>query len=470
MKHSKLLLAVVAALALILASCSSTDDESIVGTTAAGGTDNTNDTSDSNDSTPDTGDDNTGTTASSDVPLELGRGVTADTIKLGATYLDFDFLKDSGLSEQGWGDQELIWNTVADNLNNNGGINGRTVELVTRAYSPVNGVGLSADAQCLELIEDEEVFAVLGGFVGPAETSNECIVSTNATPLIGGNQTPERLEAAEATWLQFGGNRSTRLNIMVDLLDSEGFLEGKRIAIVAALASQDASDLVKELLEAKGANIVYEGVNTSEPGADIAAEDALWDVLGEQIRVNEADAVIAVAGTTSAVRNVNRLDLGTEIWATDSNEVTSLGSSVEASDANGVISVVGLTDQETWEEEGMANDCVAPIAEANPGIELLAPNEMEPGIEQTFRQIFQACRDLAIFAQVAELAGDNLNNETFAQAAEDIGDMDLPGSVFASSSAGKTDLNDAYRLVEWEAPEGGEGDFLPLTELTDNTP
>jgi hypothetical protein len=404
------------------------------------------------------------------LPTELGRGVSADSINVGITYLDMDFLRDNGLVEQGWGDQELVWNTFVDALNARGGINGRIVEPFMRRYSPVNGVGVAADAQCLELIEDIGVFAVLGGFLGPAETSNECIVATNATPLIGGNQTEERLEAAQAAWLQFGGSRARRLEILVDLLDSEGMIEGKRIAIVGGLAAEEAAVLAKQLLDDKGANVVYEGVNTSEPGADIGSEDALWDVLGEQVRVNEANVLFAVGATTSAVRNNRRLDLGAELWIADSAELDNLGSSVEAADANGAITVTGLSGQESWDQESMVTECRDVFRAAHPDIEVPDPATAQPGEETWATSITLGCRGLKIFELVATAAGENLNNDTFAAAAASLGDMELPGSLYASSIAGKPDLNDAYRLSMWDATNVPTGEFVPLTEIADVTP
>ena len=52
------------------------------------------------------------------------RGVTADSIHIATTTIDFQWLVDNGFSPEGWGDQELVWQTMVDDLNARGGING----------------------------------------------------------------------------------------------------------------------------------------------------------------------------------------------------------------------------------------------------------------------------------------------------------------------------------------------------------
>ena len=97
------------------------------------------------------------------------RGVTEDSIHIAATTIDFDWLVERGFSPNGWGDQTLVWESVVADLNDRGGINGRQVVLdAVRPYSAIPGLGISADAVCLEVAGDFETFAVLGGFVGPS--------------------------------------------------------------------------------------------------------------------------------------------------------------------------------------------------------------------------------------------------------------------------------------------------------------
>ena len=58
-----------------------------------------------------------------EIPLTATwRGVTADTITIGVTYLDADLLVELGFSPATWGDQELQIQALVDDINDRGGI------------------------------------------------------------------------------------------------------------------------------------------------------------------------------------------------------------------------------------------------------------------------------------------------------------------------------------------------------------
>ncbi|MDH4172071.1 MAG: hypothetical protein OEW42_21005, partial [Acidimicrobiia bacterium] len=162
------LVVIVGAIGLLGASCTSSSDEEGAATdeasTTSGGPTTTADGASST-----TAGDSGGSTTSVELTAS-SRGVTADTIRVGISMLDFAYLVENNFSPQGWGDQQGVWQAYIDDLNARGGINGRMVEPVFTFYNPIGNT--EADQACLEMTEDNEVFAVLGGFVGPAEGSN----------------------------------------------------------------------------------------------------------------------------------------------------------------------------------------------------------------------------------------------------------------------------------------------------------
>ena len=91
--------------------------------------------------------------------LRLGR-VSTDTVTIGYLYLDLDEVREKGFIDLNWGPQADHVQTIVDHINANGGINGRSIEVIPRAIDPLDAA--SAQAACLELTEDTEVFAVLG--------------------------------------------------------------------------------------------------------------------------------------------------------------------------------------------------------------------------------------------------------------------------------------------------------------------
>src|SRR5829696_3030751 len=97
-----------------------------------------------------------GGTATTLDPQEAARapGVTADTIKIGVTYVD---LKAVTSITTNHGDYQATYQALIDDLNERGGINGRKLQAV---YAPINPtVSQPAEAACLRLTQDEKVFA-----------------------------------------------------------------------------------------------------------------------------------------------------------------------------------------------------------------------------------------------------------------------------------------------------------------------
>lgn len=69
---------------------------------------------------------------------------------------------------------------------------------------------------------------------------------------------------------------------------------------------------------------------------------------------------------------------------------------------------------------------------ANPDVEIIEPEDLKEGDERTTQGIITSCRFLSLFTKVAEKAGPDLTNASFAQAAAEIGGFSLPGEEFSS--------------------------------------
>ena len=78
------------------------------------------------------------------------------------------------------------------------------------------------------------------------------------------------------------------------------------------------------------------------------------------------------------------------------------------------------------------------------------------------------CTPLRLFELAATAAGSELTHETFLAGAEDLGEIDLPFTPFASLSTGKHDAMDAIRLTEFDPaipPMGGASPYGPLEQV-----
>ncbi len=111
--------------------------------------------------------------------------------------------------------------------------------------------------------------------------------------------------------------------------------------------------------------------------------------------------------------------------------------------------------------DGPVVECRSAYAEANPDVELKDPDDLEEGDEAVHMGITFACRTLALFEVVATEAGDDLSNDTFADAVANIGDFSVPGQPFSSLGADKFDANDSFRLGEFDPDVGQDGSLLP---------
>ncbi|MCY3889636.1 MAG: ABC transporter substrate-binding protein [bacterium] len=404
-----------------------------------------------------------------EIPLTATwRGVTADTITIGVSYPDFDWLFENGFFPNTWGDQELVIQALVDDINNRGGINGRQVEVVMDKYNPIGAT--EAEAACLRLTEDNEVFAVLFGFLGPAEVANTCIMDTQETILVGGTMTDDRLAQARAPWVTERAPREFITNAMFTLLDIEGMLQGSSIAIVANLTAADQLDGLAGLLRDRGIEPVLE-VATSSPVGDHIAQNQEWAALSERIKAAGADTLLLAGNSSAGIENAALYGLDVDIWATDATGLgPNIGASVDPETARGVITVMSMTDPQIYESDPRFKECLDAFNSNHPDIEVKHPDTLEEGAPLWFTSLFAHCRFFQIFEYLATAAGPVLTHETFAEAIANAGDFSIASQPYASLGPGKYYSNDSFQLVAQDPDVGARGQLVPITPLRDATP
>jgi hypothetical protein len=120
--------------------------------------------------------------------LEMGPGVTQDTITVGVhvtTELQAAFSA-VGANSSG-GDERQISQAIIDWMNDNGGIAGRQIVPVYHETNPASGTWASqAQAACDTFTDDNQVFAVSSSTVGGDDSMLACLAAKN-TPLIENN-------------------------------------------------------------------------------------------------------------------------------------------------------------------------------------------------------------------------------------------------------------------------------------------
>jgi len=459
MKMLLKMFAVSATLALVASACG--DD----GTTS---TDETTTTTEAATTTTEASTDPGETTTTEPAALTASwKGVTPETVSIGVSILDFDALRDMGLQDFGWGDQRLIWEFFIERMNERGGVAGRQVDAELEFYNPA--FASEAETACVRMTEDREVFAVIGAFLGPAESATPCLTRQEDLVVFNGTMTVDLLAGAESVWVIDGAAGRRRIPIFFELLDQAGYVDGQKVAVVSGNENEsDSVNVIVPILDELGLDVVLTTVNTVSTD-DVIEEDRYWDTTAEKLRTEGAEVIVINGDTTGAIRGIGRNDLDQELWVVTGDQLTNLGTTVDRADADGAITLAGLSAEEGWTEPGLAA-CVKEFTDAHPEVEVLGPLEVGEGDERWDTALGQACRWLATFETVMNAADPELTPAGVQLAYEGLGDVDLPGYFFSSWGPGKPDANDGFRLSAWDSTEGENGSLVPITELLDSTP
>lgn len=400
-------------------------------------------------------------------PTASWTGVTEDTVRVAVSLLDFEELEEMGLQDFGWGDQRLVWEFYLDRLNERGGVAGRQVDAVLEFYNPA--FATDAEEACVRMTEDREVFAVIGAFLGPAESATPCLTRQEDLVVFNGTMTVDLLESAESVWVSDTSAGRRRIPILFELLEQTGRIHGQRVAVVSGNENErDTVDVILPILDDLGLDVAFTTVNTVSTD-DVVAEDRYWDTTAQRIITEDVDVIVINGDTTGAIRGIGRNDLDQELWVVTADQLANLGTTVDRSEADGAIAVAGLSAEEAWAEPGLAA-CVEEFTAAHPDIAVLGPLEVGEGDERWDNALGQACRWLATFEIVMNAAGPELTPASVQAAYEGLGDVDLPGYVHASWGPDKPDANDGFRLSAWDSTAGENGSLVPLTDLLDVTP
>lgn len=352
-------------------------------------------------------------------------GVTDDTIRLGVTYVDLASLGD--VVDIDHGDYEAAYQAIADDINAAGGINGRQLEL---SFAPVLPIGTDdADAECVRLTEDLGVFAVVGSMIDDAPL---CFVGLHDTPVVGGFITQERLDQAQAPWftnVPAVENVTTRL---IDAVAAEGVFDD---ATVGVIALPEDEGLMREVAEPA---LAAQGVEAAElatidaPPDDLTAGLQQVGVIAERFQAAGVDTVVAIGNAALPTgQGLAQTDFRPRLVASSYEGLATYVNAAEGFDETVVEGAISggyaqLAPDVQWADPAM-QDCVALVEEAT-GESVADPATLDPGDPEHHVSVFTACQQLSIFRQIAEAAGDELDNGSFGEAGYTLGEIEVPGA------------------------------------------
>ena len=404
------------------------------------------------------------------------RGVTADSIKVGIVMVDYS--KIAQFVDFNRGDQQELVQILIDDINANGGVGGRELVPVYKSFNPItNEEPLQI---CTALTEDEEVFAVLGVFIDFSGEAQLCLTRDKETIHIGHELQRTWIEQApEALLLTPDITQERRIEVLMTLIEKEGTLEGKKVAVVTSLESEQVvNDVITPALDELGLEQGSTGV-LSIAGTDTTAAQAQLDSFIEKWKEENVDALILssqfVAGGKQFVEKIEAalpdLLLLTDVTAGTSQGAQDYVAAGQPSPYEGIITVDGEPGVDRWARNSPKLKHCRDVYEKETGTTIVGPAEIEPGPDGKRVEIYQAivdfCSELNMFKDIAEKVGPVLTNDAWVETVNNFGTIDLVSAKIASLTKGKYDAEDGFRLQAFDSTIEPNGDWKGLTEIID---
>lgn len=376
------------------------------------------------------------------------RGVTAQTITLGYSSIDFELLNNTFSLDLAFVNNAPIADAIVAMHNERGGVLGRQIELIHESYLPVGPT--SADEVCVKLTEDVDVFAVLGGFAGPgAADVTECFPELHDTIVIGAAPRAEQAERAGGLWVSTDMSLDRRNEAIAKLMSDAGVLDELGPIMVIGSNEDEAGlvDVMAAALRDVGVDVPFtDFVTTTGDRFATSNNVGIWI---EQAR-NAGLSTIVLLGE-GEFRNQEffmqapdfTYILGNGDAITDWQSIRPDG----LQEGTRIITNNNGPDVGAFDDPDLV-DCMNAVEEAL-DVEVLATSQLPEGEPNYFSGAVGVCRTVSLFVQIATAAGPDLTNETWVAALDNLPDLDIPGYQFVSLSSDKVDARDQLVLVEY---------------------
>lgn len=399
-------------------------------------------------SDPDAGDGGAGA-----APGAASRGLTDDTIRIGFIGADFGPLAEAGLAPD-LGDQAAGAQAFVDEINEDGGIAGRQVELRLTLVDGTAGPE-AGQAACLEMTQDFGAFAVV---VAPAVSRDvtRCVTVTNETLAIGATGW-DRAIYDEAEGRLFTAGTVTSMSTdrqyvgWARLMHEEGELEGRTIGVVTSESSPEfvgaAEDALVPELEALGYEVA---VNAVLPCPEGDADCDQHEAAVQRMKDAGVDVVFMAAANLSGptfVQAAQNLDFAPR-WAANGNQVTDTVAQFFESVKGAWDGAVGTSTVFALEEDlsDMAHECNDVVARRS-------GEAYEPGSD-AFGFTAATCGLFRVLERGAEAVDGDLDQASLISAIESLGEVELNAGPPGSLSADKHDAGDHLFLADYRAEVG----------------
>jgi ABC-type branched-subunit amino acid transport system substrate-binding protein len=375
-------------------------------------------------------------------------GVTADTVELGIAGVDPDQLADLGIEADG-PTSEALNRAWVDAQNAHGGVAGRQIEMVFRPFLPTGDA--EAEAACVELTEDQQVFLVTGIFL---DDTPLCFTEAHDTPYLGQfGHSAERDRRSNAPFVALEMSDERQRLAGIDVFLDEGALDGKVALYWDAPDTAVVDEFVRPALEEAGVDVVVE-TTLEDFGGDQAAQDQALDTIVERIRAASPDVVLNVSGFLPPLEAFQRNGwlpdrvLSTSAQALVADVLTSGGFTADTLERVTVVAPYAPTKDELVDDPEVQR-CVDEYNASGPD----EPIDLDAMSGDAIDAIANECAAFRLFVLAADAAGDDLTPDSWGAGAESLGEVDLPGMPYASLAEGKHSAGDAIGRYEYDPSE-----------------
>jgi branched-chain amino acid transport system substrate-binding protein len=418
-----------------------------------------------------------GTTAPAVESKTLGPGVTANSIKIGISLIDFkciqqfiDFTRPN---------QQAIYQDFVDAVNKSGGINGRKLVADFNTECPLTSTSDLLVQICTHFTDDDKVFAVLGNLSDAAQDDaiHTCIAKQKKTPVITFDVTQAMIDQVPPAMLIFPGTTPERSSgVLFELLQKQHLLKGKKLAVLADQTSEvSVKAAVLPAIKKTGVKTgttAYLTIN----GADTTAAQAQLDSFIQRWKSEGVDALFITGENTVTKQFVEKVtkQMPGVMLMTDTGDALLQGQDETKA------GVDPNPYQDMYIAGGFAAADYAKSANWKycKGIYTAATGKTPPGpldvrhikiggkelTDQTYNSINDACQMISTLTQIISKMGKYVNVQNWVAAVDSFGPIvNRGGGPYASLSQGKYDDDDTFQLQQLDSALPPNGNWKALT-------
>jgi hypothetical protein len=244
---------------------------------------------------------------------------------------------------------------------------------------------------------------------------------------------------------------------LVEAFAADGAFEDATVGVIALPADESLmQDITLPALEDQGVEVADSAVIDVPPDDQVAALQQVG-VIAERFRAAGIDTVVTVGNAAlTTAQGLEATDYRPRLLATGFESLATYIGGAEGFDASVVEGAItgGYATATVQYADAAMQDCAATVEEAT-GDALPDPATAEPGEPEHWVSVFAACLQMSLFQQIAEAAGDDLNNGSFGQAGYTLGAVDLPGDGgSATYGPDSLDGNMPIYLLRFDEAEG----------------